>query len=122
MAVLKGLTGESMGAQSSSSASVAGTRQSVSTELSLEKLDVAGDADMQAALQLGLQQSPVVDGLFRKMDEAMLTRALDLLMPSVSRTDMRAKYLAMCVNLQIAAMTIGYVLLVRVNLLTPCMV
>ena len=56
------------------------------------------------------------------MDEAMLTRALDLLMPSVSRTDMRAKYLAMCVNLQIAAMTIGYVLLVRVNLLTPCMV
>ena len=81
MAVLKGLTGESMGAQSSSSASVAGTGQSVSTELSLEKLDVAGDADMQAALQLGLQQSPVVDGLFRKMDEAMLTRALDLLMP-----------------------------------------
>lgn len=68
--------------------------------------------DVQTALIAGDPENQVMDLLFRKMDRLALSDALNRLLPTVAKSDGKAKYLAISLNIQIAAMTAGYLVLV----------
>ncbi|VDB96588.1 unnamed protein product [Peniophora sp. CBMAI 1063] len=76
--------------------------------------DVGDDASAQrpeeVAVLAGVRDSKIMNTLIRKMDKLTLTKAMDRLLPSIAQADGNAKYLAITMNIEIAAMTVGYIL------------
>ena len=52
---------------------------------------------------------PNVEDLFSKFDEMSLTVAFERIVPAVKTADEQGHYLAICVNIQLAALVVNYI-------------
>ena len=50
--------------------------------------------------------------LFAKFDQMTLTAAFERILPSVKKADEQGQYIAICVNIQLAALAVNYILTV----------
>ena len=70
-------------------------------------------AEQTTAQSMAGRDLPTLDVLFAKFDKMTLTSAFNNIIPGVKAADESAQYMAICVNIQMAALVVNFIETVR---------
>lgn len=113
LAIASGSTSGEAAQSSTTSVMAAPFVRSPSTSTSSPDLSMtANDVSLTAA------RMATMNDLFSKFDEMSLTAARERILPSVKQADQHGQYLAICVNIQLAALVVNFIQTVGFYLFT----